>query len=133
MMSQSRHRWLDIRCDDEQLRRRSSDVGSTSSNGEVSIRIIDGGEQAHRGGFDESEEVLGQIHGGVTTARLDRDGADGGGTGSEVGDRGERVSMVASSSPLDAGNGDDGDGGVGGGNSNRDSSYQRYDVQQAAG
>ncbi|GFY82030.1 RING/U-box superfamily protein [Actinidia rufa] len=104
---------------DEQFRRRSNDFGSVSGSGEVSIRIIGAGEQEHVG-FEESEEAIGQISG----PRLGDEGRDGG----EVGG-GERVSGGASSSATanDARNGDGG-----GDNGGRDSSYQRYDIQQVA-
>lgn len=113
--------------DGGQLRRRLSDAGSASGNGEVSIRIIGAGEQGHVG-FDESEEAIGQIP-AAAGPRLDREGVDGG-NGRDVSD-GERVSMASSPSAVDTGNGDGGDG-TAGGNSNRDSSYQRYDIQQVA-
>ncbi|KAI8005731.1 RING finger and transmembrane domain-containing protein 2 [Camellia lanceoleosa] len=103
--------------------RHSSDSGSASGDGEVSIRIIGAGEQ-EQVGFDESEEAIGQIA-GVAGPRLDHEGGNGG----EFGD-GERVSSASSpSGGIDTGNGEGGDGS---GNSNRDSSYQRYDIQQVA-
>ncbi|GFY83543.1 RING/U-box superfamily protein [Actinidia rufa] len=105
---------------DEQFHRRSSDFGSESGSGEVSIRIIGAGEQENVG-FEESEEAIGQISGGAGP-RLGDEGGDGG----EVGG-GERASSGASPSATDAGNGDGG-----GGNGGRDSSYQRYDIQQVA-
>ncbi|PSS32471.1 RING finger and transmembrane domain-containing protein [Actinidia chinensis var. chinensis] len=105
---------------DEQFHRRSSDFGSESGSGEVSIRIIGAGEQENVG-FEESEEAIGQISGGAGP-RLGDEGGDGG----EVGG-GERASSGTSPSATDVGNGDGG-----GGNGGRDSSYQRYDIQQVA-
>lgn len=103
--------------------RHSSDSGSASGDGEVSIRIIGAGEQ-EQVGFDESEEAIGQIA-GVAGPRLDHEGGNGGEFGV-----GERVSSASSpSGGIDTGNGEGGDGS---GNSNRDSSYQRYDIQQVA-
>ncbi|KAL7184114.1 hypothetical protein ACSBR2_026305 [Camellia fascicularis] len=103
--------------------RHSSDSGSASGDGEVSIRII-GAREQEQVGFDESEEAIGQIA-GVAGPRLDHEGGNGG----EFGD-GERVSSASSpSGGIDTG---DGEGGDGSGNSNRDSSYQRYDIQQVA-
>lgn len=107
--------------DSSPLRRRLSDAGSqtaSSSNGEVSIRIIG----ADGGGFDETEETA---IAGVT--------GDGGNNGS---DDEERV-RVSSPSAGGAGTGpSDGEGGEGtgtGSNGNRDASpYQRYDIQQVA-
>lgn len=107
--------------DSSPLRRRLSDAGSqtaSSSNGEVSIRIIG----ADGGGFDETEETA--IAGGA---------GDGGNNGS---DDEERV-RVSSPSAGGAGTGpSDGEGGEGtgtGSNGNRDTSpYQRYDIQQVA-
>ncbi|XP_052185109.1 uncharacterized protein LOC127796772 [Diospyros lotus] len=103
---------------DGRLRRHLSGSGAASGSGEVSIRII-GREEQDGGGFDGSEEDVGQIA-GVAGPRLDRENGREG-----VGD-GERISPGESSSAPE----DGGDGAGGGGN--RESSYQRYDIQQVA-
>ncbi|MCD7452220.1 hypothetical protein HAX54_015797 [Datura stramonium] len=81
-----------------------SNVTAGNSNGEVSIRIIGSGEND----------------------RFRSEDADDGSV-MDAGEREERGSIVVGSTV----GGDSGDGGVGTGN-NRDSSYQRYDIQQVA-
>uniref|UniRef100_A0A5B7A1E3 Putative RING finger and transmembrane domain-containing protein 2-like n=1 Tax=Davidia involucrata TaxID=16924 RepID=A0A5B7A1E3_DAVIN len=102
---------LVIDSDARQFHRRLDDSGSASSsgsNGEVAIRIIGSGEQVS---YDENDENLGQIAGPTSDHHV--------GDGADVG---ERASPLA----VDSGNGD-----VANGN-NRDSSYQRFDIQQVA-
>ncbi|XP_059627855.1 uncharacterized protein LOC132270686 [Cornus florida] len=96
------------------FRRRLDDSGAASgsgSDGEISIRIIGAGEQDHVS-FDSSDETLGP---------MSDNGVVDGDDVSEVGG-GERTSPVA----ADSVNGDAANG------SNRDSPYQRYDIQQVA-
>uniref|UniRef100_A0A5B7A4L0 Putative RING finger and transmembrane domain-containing protein 2-like n=1 Tax=Davidia involucrata TaxID=16924 RepID=A0A5B7A4L0_DAVIN len=103
---------LVIDSDAGQFHHHSDDSGSArSSDDEVSIRIIGAGEQdgvAH----DENDENIGQI----ADHQVVNDGE-----GSEV-RGGERASPLA----VDSGDGDAANG------NNRDSSYQRFDIQQVA-
>lgn len=101
---------------------------STVNNGEVAIRIIGAGEHEHdrdgSGGL-----VVGQVREGtgqsdVVSAALAGDNQGDGRTDRGVG-AGEGVSQSSN------GNGD-AESGDGAGVNGRDSSYQRYDIQQAA-
>ncbi|KAA8539721.1 hypothetical protein F0562_026413 [Nyssa sinensis] len=104
--------------DERQFHRHLDDPGSASSsgsNGQVSIRIIGAGEQ-DRVDYDENDGNIGQIGGPASEhqAVSDREGSEVGG--------GERPAPLA----VDSGDGDAANG------NNRDSSYQRYDIQQVA-
>lgn len=94
--------------------------GSSSSNGEVSIRIMGGGEQEDEGG-DESSGV-----GSV---------ADEGSEAGVSGGSGERGSAGETSLAVGLGDGDAAAAAGGGGGGSRDSSssqQQRYDLQQVS-
>ncbi|KAI4306983.1 hypothetical protein L6164_030217 [Bauhinia variegata] len=117
-----------------------TECSSTSSSGEVSIRIIGAGEQDHNAGLDsvsspsqnqlgevgyaESDDLMGN-RGRVPTLDDDEEGR----SGIIVG---ERVPLVSSSTSAGSGqvDGDTGDGLES--NSRDSSSYQRYDIQQIA-
>ncbi|KAI3993714.1 hypothetical protein MKX01_002727 [Papaver californicum] len=101
-------------------------IGPVSSDGEVSIRII--GEQDREGG--DVSLSADQITGSSSAAVLERQrgnlGNDGGGVGEGLP---SSASIAGSNSSNETA---DGEAGTGVGGNNRDSSYQRYDIQQVA-
>lgn len=99
-------------------------VAVTSTNdGEVSIRIIGAGEQE----LDREGTGLAVVQGREASASQNEVVVPEGGQGDDRIDRGagEGVSQTVNG-------GSDGEIGDGGGANARDSSYQRYDIQQAA-
>ncbi|XP_077239238.1 uncharacterized protein LOC143880278 [Tasmannia lanceolata] len=118
-----------------------SRLDDSGAGGEVSIRIIGAGEQEHvragppspvgQGRNGDSGENGGSVEQGVGTVMGSDRQVDGGNEGGN----GEGASSSSSLiSPAASPNGSvDGEAGNGvGGNNNRDSSYQRYDIQQVA-
>ncbi|XP_021910623.1 RING finger and transmembrane domain-containing protein 1 [Carica papaya] len=110
---------------------RLDDSAPTASNGEVSIRIIGAGEQETE--RESPGLVVGQVRdpsGQSEVSVQPMAGLVSDVQGDSVGDRslgmGEGVSQPSSNSAADAEAGD------GAGPNTRDSSYQRYDIQQAA-
>eukprot|EP00262_Sarcandra_glabra_P005707 TRINITY_DN17482_c0_g2_i1.p1 TRINITY_DN17482_c0_g2~~TRINITY_DN17482_c0_g2_i1.p1 ORF type:complete len:454 (+),score=47.08 TRINITY_DN17482_c0_g2_i1:44-1405(+) len=113
---------------------RSDNSAAGSSGGEVSIRIIGAGEQVGPG---LSPSPVGHVRGdsdenGVSSEQITEAAlrSDGRVDGSDHGGAGEGASMLG----ADSGNGtaDGGEAGNGVGGNTRESSYQRYDIQQIA-
>ncbi|XWS35451.1 hypothetical protein CRYUN_Cryun21dG0127100 [Craigia yunnanensis] len=112
-------------------------TSALANNGEVAIRIIGAGD--HESERDASGMVVGQLrevasHSEVSLGLGTSDGQGGDSRSSDRGvSSGEGVG-VSHSSPEGSVSADAeaGDGGGAGVNNRRDSSYQRYDIQQAA-
>lgn len=109
----------------DHMQSRLDESAGVNNGGEVSIRIIGAGEQEHdstvvqvTGQNEVSAQQMART--GSGTAALD-------GLGDSRSDRGAGDGASQSSN-----GGADGEAGDGAGANNRDSSYQRYDIQQAA-
>ncbi|XVE84290.1 hypothetical protein DITRI_Ditri17bG0001000 [Diplodiscus trichospermus] len=106
-----------------------------ANNGEVAIRIIGAGD--HESERDASGMVVGQLREDTSHSEvsLGLGASDGLGGDSRSSDRGvatgEGVSHSLPSGSISA-DAEAGDGGAAGVNNSRDSTYQRYDIQQAA-
>lgn len=100
---------------------------ATVAGGEVEIRIIGVGEQDHvrRDGDSDGSGVSTPQIAGVEPFAGARHGGRGGGEGPSS-------SAQSISPPTSPGGSSSAEAGNGGGSNNRDSSYQRYDIQQAA-
>nr|DAD38567.1 TPA_asm: hypothetical protein HUJ06_012888 [Nelumbo nucifera] len=129
----------------DHIQSRLDDSAAGSSGDEVSIRIIGAGEQEHgRAGTGLSSSPVGAGReagsgdSAVPTEHVAGSAAamaDGQGDSGNEGGVGEGVSSTSSASisAVHSGNGStNGDAGNGAGGNNRDSSYQRYDIQQVA-
>lgn len=108
---------------------------AASNEGEVSIRIIGATEQEHD--REGTGLVVGQARGEVTSAQNEVSAQSVAAMASATllpdGPGDSRAGEGISQSLNGNGDGEVGDGGGGGGGANgRDSSYQRYDIQQAA-
>ncbi|WRX21673.1 hypothetical protein QQP08_014160 [Theobroma cacao] len=107
-----------------------------ANNGEVAIRIIGAGD--HESERDASGMVVGQLREVTSQSEvsLGLGTSDGQGGDSRSSDRGvatgEGVSQSSPNGSAGAADAEAGDGGGAGVNNSRDSSYQRYDIQQAA-
>ncbi|XP_044473980.1 RING finger and transmembrane domain-containing protein 2-like [Mangifera indica] len=101
---------------------------NSANNGEVSIRIIGAGEHEHeRGG--SAGLVVGQVREVSSQGEMPSVSLAADNQGEGISDRGELAGEGASQSS----NGNvDAETGEGAGVNGRDSSYQRYDIQQAA-
>lgn len=101
-------------------------IGPVSGDGEVSIRII--GEQDREGGEDalSADHITGSSSAVVLERQGGNVGNDGGGVGEGLA---SSASIAGSNSSNET---TDGEAGAGVGGNNRDSSYQRYDIQQVA-
>ncbi|XP_077215001.1 uncharacterized protein LOC143849723 isoform X2 [Tasmannia lanceolata] len=109
----------------DQFQTRSDDSGP-GNGGEVSIRIIGESVGQERDGESEGNGVSVEQIGGAENR-----GGDGGNGNGNEGGIGEGDSRLPS--PDNSPNGSvDGEAGSGVGGNNRDSSYQRYDIQQVA-
>ncbi|KAE8727867.1 RING finger and transmembrane domain-containing protein 2-like isoform X2 [Hibiscus syriacus] len=113
-------------------------TSSLPNNGHVAIRII-GAEDQHESDRDASGMVVGQLREVTPQSEVflglgTSDGQGGNSRSSDLGvatGEGEGVSYSSSSGSVSA-DAESGDGSGSGVNNNRDSSYQRYDIQQAA-
>ncbi|XP_039001799.1 RING finger and transmembrane domain-containing protein 2-like isoform X3 [Hibiscus syriacus] len=113
-------------------------TSSLPNNGHVAIRIIGAADQ-HESERDASGMVVGQLREVTPQSEVflglgTSDGQGGNSRRSDLGvatGEGEGVSRSSSSGSVGA-DAESGDGSGPGVNNNRDSSYQRYDIQQAA-
>ncbi|OVA02210.1 zinc finger protein [Macleaya cordata] len=114
----------------DRIQNRLDDSGPASSDGEVSIRIIGAAEQEREGHIGENVVSSEQIAGpSAAAAVLDRQGNVGNEGGTSEGNLlSSSASIGTSNSSNESTDGETGNGAGG----NRDSSYQRYDIQQVA-